>query len=159
MMIRFVNNLHINSQSNCLTIEKTVFFASIHGDPNYEYPFTTGFAHQTGGPNASGSTMNLPLPGGTRWDSYKPALQSVIDRVKEFGAQALIVSLGLDTLADDPVTFPQSRFALNLEDFTEMGEMLLGNESLNLPTLVIQEGGYLLDKIPQAVLNFLLRGK
>src|SRR5687768_7633681 len=73
--------------------EASVFFASLHGDPKFEYPFTTGFAHQTGGTNAKDCTMNVPLKGGTQWADYKIALQGIIDRVKEFGAEALVVSL------------------------------------------------------------------
>ncbi len=68
-----------------------------------------------------------------------------------FGASALVVSLGLDTLQNDPVTFPQSRAALQLDDFRKMGRVLLG---MNLPTVVVQEGGYLMDQVPSAVLSF-----
>lgn len=146
---------HGNGTQAIFWDDPTVFFASIHGDPNHEYPFTTGFAHQTGGQQGAGTTLNVPLPGGTEWPHYKIALQSVIDRVKAFGAEALVVSLGEDTLKGDPMTFPQSTFALKVEDFAEMGKMLL--DDLGLPTVVIQEGGYLFDQIPRGVCNFLLR--
>jgi len=131
-----------------------VFFASLHGDPEFEYPFNAGFVDQVGGKGAEGTTMNIPLPGGTDWPTYKQALKKVIDRVKAFGAEALVVSLGVDTLRGDPVALPFTRFCLDPIDFKEMGEMLLFKD-LRLPTVVIQEGGYKLDDVPLAITAFL----
>jgi acetoin utilization deacetylase AcuC-like enzyme len=131
--------------------DPTVLFASLHGDPNYEFPFTSGFANQVGGHGAEHTTINVVLPVGCPWSEYAKELQQILYQVEVFGASAMVVSLGLDTLKGDPVTFPQARVALDLNDFREMGQMLLG---LNLPTVVVQEGGYLLDQVPTAVLNF-----
>jgi len=79
-----------------------------------------------------------------------------------FGAQALVVSMGWDTLVGDPVAFPQARFNLvPTTDGANMGNLLLfggGSENdsgLNLPTIVVQEGGYSLDLVPIAVRAFL----
>lgn len=82
--------------------------------------------------------------------------------MKQFDAQALVVSMGWDTLVGDPVAFPRSRF--NLEpaaDGASMGRLLLygGEEGaasgLMLPTVVVQEGGYALHLVPTAVASFL----
>jgi acetoin utilization deacetylase AcuC-like enzyme len=133
--------------------DPTVFFASIHGDPEHDYPFNAGFAEQIGGPKALGTTFNIPLPGGADWWDYKAALMRVVRCVREFGAQALVVSLGLDTLKGDPVAFPKSRFSILPEDCAEMGRILL--DGLELPTVVVQEGGYELGLVPDGVAAFL----
>jgi len=133
--------------------DPSVFFASIHGDPESDYPFNAGFSNQIGGPQALGATFNIPLPGGSGWLEYKAALLRVVHAVKDFGANALVVSLGLDTLRGDPVAFPRSRFNILPEDCVEMGDILL--DSLGLPTIVVQEGGYELSLVPDAVTNFL----
>lgn len=132
--------------------DPSVFVASLHGDPEHEYPFNAGFPNQIGGPEARGTKLNISLPGGTDWNLYKPALQKVIDAVKEFKADVLVVSLGVDTLRDDPVALPQSRFVIDSKDYVEMGDLLFG---LNLPTLVVQEGGYKLDRVAHAITAFL----
>ncbi len=68
--------------------DPTVLFASLHGNPNYEYPFTSGYANQVGGPGAEHTTINVPLPVGCQWDTYKMELREVIERVTVFGASA-----------------------------------------------------------------------
>lgn len=141
--------------------DPSVFFASLHGDLNApEYPFHAGFEDQKGGPNAPGSTMNVLLPQGTSFEhskvghssSYRVQLQRVLDSVVAFGAEVIVVSLGLDTLLDDPVAQPEACFRLLPNDFAPMGAMF---RSLLLPTLVVQEGGYMLERVPLAVVAFL----
>lgn len=127
--------------------------------------------------DAADTIYNLPLPGGTYWESYRVALLHVIQRVKQFDAQALVVSMGWDTLVGDPVAFPQARFNLLPTDGSPMGQLLLyggmnstssihscssGNSAgtseclgLRLPTIVVQEGGYALDLVPTAISSFL----
>ncbi len=56
--------------------------------------------------------------------------------------QAVVVSIGYDTLGTDPEVTPGAGMALAPPDFKEMGEMLRG---LRLPLLYIQEGGYDMD--------------
>mgnify|MGYP002652164029 CR=1 FL=1 len=51
------------------------------------------------------------------------------------GADALVVSLGLDTFAGDPI----STFKLQGDDFSRLGSRL---QALGLPTAFILEGGY-----------------
>jgi acetoin utilization deacetylase AcuC-like enzyme len=129
--------------------DPTIFFASIHADPAFEYPFNAGFATQTGKYN---NIMNVPLPGGIKWTQYREELKRVVNAAKRFGVDALVVSLGLDTLNGDIVAWPGSRFQLLIPDYIEMGQILI--HEMGLPTLVIQEGGYDLTQVPQAVGNF-----
>jgi acetoin utilization deacetylase AcuC-like enzyme len=50
-------------------------------------------------------------------------------------AQALVVSLGLDTFAGDPI----SKFSLQSDDFLQLGQRIA---KLRLPTIFVLEGGY-----------------
>ena len=50
-------------------------------------------------------------------------------------ADALVVSLGLDTFAADPI----STFSLTTSDYLALGERLA---RLGLPTVLVLEGGY-----------------
>jgi len=61
---------------------------------------------------------------------------------------ALVVSLGVDTFKDDPISF----FKLESEDFTHYGAQLA---TLALPTLFIMEGGYAVADIGVNTVNVL----
>jgi acetoin utilization deacetylase AcuC-like enzyme len=82
-----------------------------------------------------GFNLNLPLPAGTSATVWFDALQTACLRVTQHDAQALVISLGLDTFAGDPI----SRFALQSEDFSRLGQRLA---RLGLPTVFVLEGGY-----------------
>ena len=126
-----------------------VCFVSVHADPAFEYPLFSGFASELGEGRGVGTTHNFPLSFGTAWNTYEPALAAAVRAVASFGADALIVSLGVDTAAEDADTFQ-----LGADDFTRMGEMI---GALALPTVIVQEGGYDLGVIGRNVVN-VLRG-
>mmetsp|Transcript_83927 Transcript_83927/g.167520 ORF Transcript_83927/g.167520 Transcript_83927/m.167520 type:complete len:85 (+) Transcript_83927:544-798(+) len=65
----------------------------------------------------------------------------------------LVVSLGYDTLSGDPDAKEGSRFALLPGDFRAMRQVL--RES-GLPLVVVQEGGYNMEAIPDAAEAFWL---
>ena len=112
-----------------------VLFLSIHGDPRTEYPFYLGHADETGAGEGAGCNLNLPLPAGSSAATWFAALEAACARVARHRADALVVSLGLDTYAGDPI----SRFQLQQDDFTRLGRRLA---RLGLPTALILEGGY-----------------
>ena len=117
-----------------------ILTVSIHADPRVEYPYFLGYADETGEGDGDGCHMNLPLPAGTDWAAYTPALEAACARVTEFGAQALVLSFGADTYEGDPL----GRFRLTTEDYARLGQRVA---ALSLPTLVVMEGGYALDAL------------
>ena len=125
-----------------------VFFASLHGDPRDSYPFFSGYAEETGQGAGAGHTANYPLPWGTGWAGYQPALADALARIRRHGAELLVVSLGVATFEDDPI----SHFALASEDYLRMGQALA---AAGLPTLFVMEGGYLVDEIGLNAVNVL----
>lgn len=125
-----------------------VFFASLHGDPHTEYPFFLGHADETGSGAGQGCNLNLPLPRGTGFARWRAALQLALQRIDAFGADAVVVSLGLDTFAGDPI----SGFQLASEDFLVVGEDLARRRR---PTVFVFEGGYAVDALGINAVNVL----
>lgn len=124
---------HGNGTQDIFWNDPDVLFVSIHADPDVEYPHCSGYADERG--VVVGSNLNLPLPLGTMWSAYQPALQQALTTIQHFSPKFLVVSLGFDTYRDDPI----SDFALNVTDFNHMGQLIA---ALDLPTLYVQEGGY-----------------
>lgn len=149
-----------NGSASIFYDDPTVFVASIHADPETEYPFNCGHASQTGSGEGVGTTLCIPLSPQTTWssageggtESYEAALRRALAAVAAYGADALVVSLGVDAYCNDPVHLPRAGIKLQLSDFESIGELLAGAK---LPTWLVQEGGYMLDVVGDAVRNVL----
>jgi acetoin utilization deacetylase AcuC-like enzyme len=126
---------HGNGTQSIFYDRADVLFASIHGDPATEYPFYLGHADEQGAGAGEGYNLNLPLAAGTSAAAWFEALEIACSRIAGHGADALVVSLGLDAFAGDPI----SKFLLQSGDFTLLGERL---GRLGLPTVFVLEGGY-----------------
>ena len=113
---------------------------SVHADPSDYYPFFTGYPSETGHGAGEGFNLNLPLPHGSGGGAMATALDAAAERVRAFGAEALVVALGYDAHRDDPIGV----LTLDAQDFGEVGRRL---RALGLPTLVVQEGGYAIEAI------------
>lgn len=139
---------HGNGTQDIFYRDGEVLFASIHADPKTDFPFYWGHADERGEGTGEGATRNLPLPRGTDWSGYEPALAEALDAVRAHGADLLVVSYGADTFAEDPI----SHFKLAREDYAAMGKKIA---ALGLPTLVVMEGGYAVDALGANVAAFL----
>jgi acetoin utilization deacetylase AcuC-like enzyme len=126
---------HGNGTQSIFYGRADVLFVSIHGDPHTEYPFYLGHADETGEGEGAGFNLNLPLPAGSSAGAWFGALDAACARIARHRADALVVSLGLDTFAGDPI----STFALHSDDFSRLGRRLRG---LGLPVVFVLEGGY-----------------
>ena len=125
-----------------------VFFASIHGDPHTEYPFFLGYLDELGTGAGEGFNLNLPLARGTGFGQWRAALGLALQRIAGFRADALVVSLGLDTFEGDPI----SGFKLRSEDYLRVGEDI---SRAALPTVFVFEGGYAVDVLGVNAVNLL----
>lgn len=125
-----------------------VLTASIHADPADYYPFYTGYADEAGAGAGAGANLNLPLPHGSGTGAMQAALQLAAEAIRKFDAQALVVALGFDAHRADPIGV----LALDSGDFAAIGEAV---SRLDLPTLVVQEGGYGIDVLDPSLTAFL----
>jgi acetoin utilization deacetylase AcuC-like enzyme len=125
-----------------------VLTVSIHGDPRTEYPFFLGHADERGRGAGDGFNLNLPLPRGTGFARWREALRAGLDAIRGFGAQALVVALGVDTFEGDPI----SGFHLRSADYLQVGRDIAG---ANLPTMFVFEGGYAVDEVGINTVNVL----
>jgi acetoin utilization deacetylase AcuC-like enzyme len=76
------------------------------------------------------------------------AIDTGLAAIKRFGATALIVSLGFDAHLGDPT----ANLAVTGEGFREIGAHV---GAFGLPTLLVQEGGYLVEKLADNLTTFL----
>jgi acetoin utilization deacetylase AcuC-like enzyme len=125
-----------------------VLTVSIHGDPRTEYPFFLGHADERGAGAGSGFNHNLPLPRGTGFARWREALGAGLEHIGRFGAQALVVSLGVDTFEGDPI----SGFTLCSADYLQVGHDIAGAK---LPTVFVFEGGYAVAEVGINTVNVL----
>lgn len=126
---------HGNGTQDIFYASDRVYYASIHGEPDWAYPPHSGFADETGTGAGEGATYNQPLPVGTGWREYSHALDRAFDRLSKFDPSYLVVSQGFDTFAGDR----WGGFELHAPDYARIGERL---RAFGRPIVVILEGGY-----------------
>lgn len=126
-----------------------VLFLSIHGHPRQEYPYFLGYEDEIGEAEGEGYNQNYPLLWGTDWNGYQAALNDAIQRIQNYAPEVLIVSLGVDTFENDPI----SKFRLKTEDYLKIGRVIA---QVARPTLFVMEGGYAVDEIGINLVNVLL---
>jgi acetoin utilization deacetylase AcuC-like enzyme len=125
-----------------------VFFASIHADPDREYPYFLGFADERGAGPGEGYNLNIPLEAGVDDARYLGALEQALEAITAYSPRFLVVSAGLDTFADDPL----GDFALSAAAYPAIGRRIA---QIGLPTLFVQEGGYAVDDLGRNVVGLL----
>lgn len=139
---------HGNGTQTIFYDRADVFFTSLHGDPRTEYPYYLGHADERGAGAGLGCNLNLPLPRGTDFTRWREALAEALRAIRAFGAEALVVSLGVDTFEGDPI----SGFRLQGDDFLRVGEDIA---RAGLPTLFVFEGGYAVAEVGRNAVNVL----
>ena len=139
---------HGNGTQDIFNDRDDVFFTSIHGDPLDNFPYFWGHASEQGIGAGEGFNLNLPLPNGTTFKVWREALKTCLAEIDQFAAEVLIVSLGVDTFEDDPI----SSFKLKTSDYLVMGADIA---DLGLPTLFVMEGGYNVEELGVNMVNVL----
>ena len=126
---------HGNGTQQIFYERDDVMYISLHGDPARAYPYTIGYADETGAGRGAGANLNLPLPVRAADDLFLDSLDRACEAIEGFGPSTLVVSLGLDPFITDPIC----DLAVTTEGFEACGRRING---LGLPTVVLQEGGY-----------------
>ena len=111
--------------------DRDTLFISIHQDGRTLYP-GSGFINEMGGPNAIGTTVNIPLPPHTSEEGFLYTAENVVMPILEaFQPQLVINSAGQDNHYSDPIT-NMNFSARGYADLT----------SLLQPDIAVLEGGY-----------------
>jgi acetoin utilization deacetylase AcuC-like enzyme len=139
---------HGNGTQDIFYKRKDVAVFSLHGDPAWSYPYFQGYESEKGSGEGTGYNFNYPLEETISKQEYFSVLEQALKDVADFNPKYLIVSFGADTYKEDPV----GGLSLDVQDFSQLGSML---GALQLPSLIIQEGGYAVSMLPDIVENFL----
>ncbi len=125
-----------------------VLTISIHGDPDYEYPYYAGYADETGAGAGLGSHRNFPLPAGTDDAAYFTVLDKALALIRKFAPRYLVVSAGMDIYEGDPL----GKFKITRAGIGGIGRRI---SALDLPTLIVMEGGYNNQHLGENIASFL----
>jgi len=107
-------------------------FVSLHCEKNYPWVDMGRFGRD--------------LKPGITWNQYEAILRHILQSWSHL--DALVISLGFDTLASDPESGKRgTEFGLTVKDFESMGRLLA---STGKRLLFVQEGGYDLENVPKA---------
>ena len=139
---------HGNGTQGVFYRRADVLTVSIHADPVRFYPFFWGYADERGEGPGLGYNLNLPLPRKTGDDGFLEALVAAHRRIQAFAPDALVVALGLDAFEGDPF----GGLSVSTPGFARIGQAIA---ALRLPTVVVQEGGYLCDALSDNLTSFL----
>ncbi|MDX1400428.1 MAG: histone deacetylase family protein [Kiloniellales bacterium] len=140
---------HGNGTQDIFYQRDDTLFLSLHGSPEQAFPYFLGYKDEIGRGPGEGMTANYPMVPGTAYDVWGEALGAACRRIEDFGPDALVVSLGVDTFKDDPISF----FKLDSDDFKSYGRKLA---DLARPTVFVMEGGYAVEEIGVNAVNVLM---
>jgi acetoin utilization deacetylase AcuC-like enzyme len=134
---------HGNGTQEIFYGRSDVITASVHVDPGAGwFPYALGFADEEG----DGANHNAPLAPGTGDDEWLDAVGRLASRVTD--VETLVVALGVDAAEGDP----ESPLRVTTDGYRAAGRLV---GALAKPTVVVQEGGYDLDRIGELVVAFL----
>jgi acetoin utilization deacetylase AcuC-like enzyme len=125
-----------------------VMTVSIHTDPDFEYPHFIGFANERGEDEGFGFHQNFPLPKGTGDEEYLQTLDPALALIRGFKPAYLVLSAGMDIYADDPL----GTIKVSTQGIGEIAKRIA---SLDLPTVIVMEGGYANEALGRNILTLL----
>ncbi len=106
-------------------------FLSVHQDGRTLYP-GSGFLNEHGGPNAAGTTVNIPLPPFTSEEGFLYVAENVILPIlADFKPDLVVNSAGQDNHYSDPIT----NMNFSAQGYATLTKMLQ-------PDIAVLEGGY-----------------
>jgi acetoin utilization deacetylase AcuC-like enzyme len=139
---------HGNGTQGIFYARDDVLTISIHADPMRFYPFFWGHADERGEGRGLGYNLNLPLPRKTGDEGFLAALETAIGRLQSFAPDALVVALGLDAHESDPF----AGLSVTTRGFSAIAARI---GAMKLPTVLVQEGGYLNEALGANLESFL----
>jgi acetoin utilization deacetylase AcuC-like enzyme len=139
---------HGNGTQGIFYARSDVLTVSIHADPVRFYPFFWGHANERGEGSGLGFNLNLPLARKSGDAEFLAALDAAKRRIRCFAPDALVVALGLDAFEGDPF----GGLSISTEGFSRIAQSIA---KLGIPSVIVQEGGYLCDALGPNLRAFL----
>ncbi|MDI6097506.1 acetoin utilization protein AcuC [Actinoplanes sp. NEAU-A12] len=126
-----------------------VLTVSLHETPLALFP-GTGFADETGGPNADGTAVNVPLPPGTGDAAWLRAFHAVVPSVvRAFAPEIIISQCGADAHRVDPLA--DLRLSVDGQRAAYIAMRQLADEVCDGRWVATGGGGYaLVEVVPRA---------
>jgi len=135
---------HGNGTQSIFYARPDVYYGSVHVDPGAGwFPHYLGFADERGTGAGHGANRNIPLPPGAGDRPWLEAVERLCADAAAYGADAIVLSLGVDAAAADP----ESPLQVTADGYRAAGQLIgaLG------PVAVVQEGGYDLGSLGEYV--------
>jgi acetoin utilization deacetylase AcuC-like enzyme len=139
---------HGNGTQSIFYRRDDVLTVSIHADPSEFYPFYWGYESETGEGPGEGFNVNIPVPVKSSDDIWLAALDRAAEEITRFQPGALVVALGLDAHQSDPL----QGGGVSTAGFARIAERI---GRLRLPSVLVQEGGYLTGDLADNLAMFL----
>ncbi len=125
-----------------------VLTVSIHANPLNFYPFYWGYPREKGSGDGMGFNLNIPLAVGAGDGPWLQALAEALDRITEFEPGAMLVALGFDAHESDPL----KGGSVTTGAYREMAAHIA---ALDVPAVLVQEGGYMGETLSANLAAFL----
>lgn len=138
---------HGNGTQRIFYDRSDVLYVSLHADPKIMYPYISGFVEEKGIAEGEGFNHNFPLPLSTTNLQYEKTLIKGLEIIRKYNPEHLIISCGFDTYEKDPI----AGLKLTIPFYETIAKHI---RSLNLPTLVLQEGGYYVKDLGKIAYSF-----
>lgn len=139
---------HGNGTQSIFYDRSDVFTGSMHSNPIDFYPFFSGYEAEVGIGKGLGFNCNICYPKESGDKDFLGAFSRLSERTQAFDPQALVIAFGVDALCSDP----HGEHNVSPKAFSELSERIKG---FNVPTVVVQEGGYVSCELASTVARFL----
>lgn len=126
---------HGNGAEDIFYSRRDVLTVSIHGHPSHAYPNFSGYADERGEGDGLGFNRNFPLEPPVDDARYLAVLDRALRLIRRYNPRFLVLSLGFDIMRGDPT----GSFSVTTQGLRQIAERI---GRMDLPTLVVQEGGY-----------------
>ena len=138
---------HGNGTQDIFYGRSDVLTISIHGHPDYSYPYFSGYDYETGTGDGAGYNRNFPLPPQTDDERYLRVYERAVEILEQSKSEVIVLCLGFDILKGDPT----GTFVLKPATLRTMGKRIV---KVGRPVLVVQEGGYNVRNIRRGCAEF-----
>ena len=139
---------HGNGTQSIFYKRQDVLTVSLHTDPVSFYPFFWGYSSEKGKRDGLGYNLNYPLLRGTKNNTYLKTLKKALKRINEFSPEVMVIALGLDAYEEDPY----KGLEITTTGFAQIAAEIA---RLRVPTVLVQEGGYLSPALGDNLNSFL----